>query len=120
MSPRSELSRPKPWHKMKKAPDREVGRLIQESKVTMNRVTQDRSLLKYRKTRSFPPYSQALSLAVNWVLSAPAHKRACRLSRAAIRCAELLGKRPQVIALWLWEMVGLDTLTKLKSMGGLQ
>ena len=86
----------------------------------METVTQHPPNFKTRNTGSFPPYSAALSLAVDWVLLAPAHKRAGRLSRAAIRCAELLPQSPQTIALWLWEMVGFDTLTKLKGVGGVQ
>ena len=69
--------------------------------------------LKPQKARSFPPYSQALSLAVDWVLSAPAPKRARRITRAAYRCAELLHKTPRLIAVWLWSMVGWDTSKKL-------
>jgi hypothetical protein len=84
----------------------------------MNKIQQDRPPNKSRSLRSFPPYSQVLSLAVDWVLSAPAPKRARRLTRAAYRCAELLQKKPFTIAAWLWSMVGFDTLKKLS--GGAQ
>ena len=73
--------------------------------------------LKPPKARSFPPYSQALSLAVDWVLLAPAPERARRVDRAAYRCAELLGKRPFTVAAWLWSMTAFDTL---KELGGVQ